>query len=612
MAGPDPGHRPFMVYPPPPGTPIQVAAGATGEVALSEQLAGPPLPGQPYAQMMFLRIAVTGSTAEPVVAVIAGNGDPVKLKPTTEPIHRSAGGAGFVGDAWIEPDVDGVYLVNVGFEAPTVETWRLRILNTDGDRDCRLTIVVAGHPDRTRQPWIDVSPAEVDFDTLVGGTAEQPVTVTNYGTASTTVTAVGALPAEIAVGTPLPVEIAPTGTQRLTVTFTAPPSPPPPDGAMSGSAPVTVTPPDPAAADTPGHNRALTFRATTKWPAPRFAAPGAQFTPATGPPGAPVTLSGEGFDVGNLVVRFGDVPAAPPEVSTATTVHVAVPVGLPTTGQPSQDVAIHIATDGGSATSDDVFTVVAPPREEIDMPGVIYAVNADNDLLWYRHDGVGNGNWEWTDDSARKVGTGWDFKHVVSGGGGIIYAVNAADELLWYRHDGHGNGKWEWTADTGRRVGVGWSVKHLVYGGGGVLYAVNNNYELMWYRHEGYGNGKPEWTANTGRRVGTGWDFKHLFSGGGGVLYAVNANNDLLWYRHNGLGNGKWEWTDNAPRKVGTGWDFKHLFSGGGGVIYAVNASNDLMWYRHDGLGNGKWEWSFDTGRKVGTGWDFKHLSSAG
>jgi len=31
------------------------------------------------------------------------------------------------------------------------------------------------------------------------------------------------------------------------------------------------------------------------------------------------------------------------------------------------------------------------------MGNVLYAVNANNDLLWYRHEGYGNGKFEWTD-----------------------------------------------------------------------------------------------------------------------------------------------------------------------------------------------------------------------
>jgi hypothetical protein len=40
------------------------------------------------------------------------------------------------------------------------------------------------------------------------------------------------------------------------------------------------------------------------------------------------------------------------------------------------------------------------------MSSVRYAVNADNDLLWFRHYGH---------DTGLKVGAGWDFKQLCSG-----------------------------------------------------------------------------------------------------------------------------------------------------------------------------------------------------
>ena len=52
--------------------------------------------------------------------------------------------------------------------------------------------------------------------------------------------------------------------------------------------------------------------------------------------------------------------------------------------------------------------------------GVIYAVAPNDDLNWYRHDGRGDGSFRWTDDAARKVGNGWNVKHVFSGGDGVI------------------------------------------------------------------------------------------------------------------------------------------------------------------------------------------------
>jgi hypothetical protein len=97
--------------------------------------------------------------------------------------------------------------------------------------------------------------------------------------------------------------------------------------------------------------------------------------------------------------------------------------------------------------------------------GIIYAINANNDLLWYRHDGRADGSFKWLDNNARKVGVGWDVKHIFSGGDGIIYAINADNDLLWYRHDGRADGSFKWLDNNARKVGVGWDVKHIFSGG---------------------------------------------------------------------------------------------------------------------------------------------------
>ena len=60
--------------------------------------------------------------------------------------------------------------------------------------------------------------------------------------------------------------------------------------------------------------------------------------------------------------------------------------------------------------------------------------------------------------SGKKVGNGWsNFKHVFSGGDGVIYAVRDNGDLLWYRHDGWGDGSFAWAAGSGTKVDKGWS-----------------------------------------------------------------------------------------------------------------------------------------------------------
>ncbi len=48
--------------------------------------------------------------------------------------------------------------------------------------------------------------------------------------------------------------------------------------------------------------------------------------------------------------------------------------------------------------------------------GIIYAITQNNDLMWYRHEGRNDGTFRWTFNEGKKVGNGWNVKHVFSGG----------------------------------------------------------------------------------------------------------------------------------------------------------------------------------------------------
>ena len=90
----------------------------------------------------------------------------------------------------------------------------------------------------------------------------------------------------------------------------------------------------------------------------------------------------------------------------------------------------------------------------------IYAIQPDGTLLWYRHDGRGDGSFTWA--GPNQVGTGWqNFKHVFAGGEGIVYAIQNDGTLLWYRHDGRGDGRLTWAGPN--EVGTGWqNFKHVL------------------------------------------------------------------------------------------------------------------------------------------------------
>jgi len=246
-----------------------------------------------------------------------------------------------------------------------------------------------------------------------------------------------------------------------------------------------------------------------------------------------------------------------------------------------------------------------------DPKGVIYAESANGDLLWFGHNGRGNGTFNWASNegvnapnSGVPVGAHWNLKQVFSGGDGIIYAIQDNGDLLWYRHDGRNDATFRWASNEGKKVGTNWNVKQVFAAGGGVIYAVKDNGDLMWYRHDGRGDGSFKWASNEGKKVGTNWNVKDVFAGDGGVIYAVKDNGDLMWYRHDGRGDGSFKWASNEGKKVGSGWNFVRSFSSGDGIIYGIKEDGTLLWYRHDGRNDGTFRWLSNEGRQVGSGWN--------
>ncbi|MDR4504926.1 MAG: tachylectin-related carbohydrate-binding protein [Candidatus Scalindua sp.] len=274
-------------------------------------------------------------------------------------------------------------------------------------------------------------------------------------------------------------------------------------------------------------------------------------------------------------------------------------------------------------------------------PPVIYGVQEGGVLLWYQHEGYSDGAATWATNSGVKIGHGWDFRHVFSGGSGIVYAIEnksldprtgqrSGGDLLWYRHDGWQNGSQNWTGP--HRVGKGWGdFRQAFYAGEGVIYAIRDNGDILWYKHEGHSDGAFTWAQDSGKQVGHGWDFKHVFSGGGGIVYAIEnksldprtgqrSGGDLLWYRQDRWQDGSGDWA--GPSIAGTGWgDFNQVFHGGGEIIYAIQETSrnpetgqhtggQLLWYRHQGRDNGANNWAQGSGRVVGLLWNFAQVFS--
>jgi hypothetical protein len=103
--------------------------------------------------------------------------------------------------------------------------------------------------------------------------------------------------------------------------------------------------------------------------------------------------------------------------------------------------------------------------------GIIYGVNTNGDLLWYSHlghsDGLGlNDAGSWL--GAKPVGRGWgSFTTLFSSGNGVIYGIQPDGVLRWYRHLAYQTGAGLDTAGSwegGVDVGWGWGGFETVFG----------------------------------------------------------------------------------------------------------------------------------------------------
>ncbi|MGE3976414.1 MAG: tachylectin-related carbohydrate-binding protein [Nitrospira sp.] len=169
---------------------------------------------------------------------------------------------------------------------------------------------------------------------------------------------------------------------------------------------------------------------------------------------------------------------------------------------------------------------------------------------------------------------------------GVIYAIEptrldlrtgarSGGRLLWYRHDGRGDGSFTWAQGSGSRVDGSWNKFNQVFSGGdGIIYAIEHvepdprtgartGGHLLWFRYDRRDDGSFTRAPGFGNQVGRGWGgFKQVFPGGDGVIYAIQENGDLLWYRHDGRGDGSFVWAQGSKNRVGNGWNFSHVFAG--------------------------------------------------
>jgi hypothetical protein len=272
----------FHVYPDPQTAAKNIVSGVTETFTPIEQLTGPPhLPGDTYVKSMFIRVAVSGGSTTPTLALRASSNDPLAfvtaVSNQSRAIFRVPGDfATYVGDVFLDPQPpspDGTQLLKIGFDAATTETWTLQITNNDGAaRD--FTFVVAIDDANTRQPWLDLRPVTLpgeppetltlSYEALINSASDRAFTITNKGTGSVTIDGFNPALPGFATNPALPVTLAPAGSTMFTLTFTAPATPPEPDGELAVTGSLTSTPVDTTATTSLGHNKQLGITATVQ------------------------------------------------------------------------------------------------------------------------------------------------------------------------------------------------------------------------------------------------------------------------------------------------------------------------------------------------------------
>jgi hypothetical protein len=104
------------------------------------------------------------------------------------------------------------------------------------------------------------------------------------------------------------------------------------------------------------------------------------------------------------------------------------------------------------------------PLASVDSIVTNSGLTVPGSLLWYKHKGYLNGTISWANGGAGiQVGSGWaNFKSVFATDSGVIYGIQTDGKLIWYRHKGYLNGTSSFAnGGAGIQVGSGWLTSNL-------------------------------------------------------------------------------------------------------------------------------------------------------
>ncbi len=222
--------------------------------------------------------------------------------------------------------------------------------------------------------------------------------------------------------------------------------------------------------------------------------------------------------------------------------------------------------------------------------GIIYGIQTDGTLMWYRHSSWQTGGSGWANGGAgRQIDTDWQqFRAVLTSADGQLFGFLPDGTVRWYKYNvtdlTTGAGTWAGNG-TGPVIGSGFDRFPRVLGGWqGVIYGVDDNGDMWWYHYvAGDGTrGAGAWAnGGAGSMIGSGWkEIKRLWADPGGVIFGVRHAGELRWWHYLAT-NGSISWANGGNEiPIGEGWgedSQKTAFSNGSGVIYSVGLDPDVV-----------------------------------
>src|SRR5215469_10898621 len=152
------------------------------------------------------------------------------------------------------------------------------------------------------------------------------------------------------------------------------------------------------------------------------------------------------------------------------------------------------------------------------------------------------------------------FIQLVPGGNGIIYAIQADGTLVWYRHTSPLTGAATWANNgNGRVIGSGWhAFRTVLAAANGELFGFMPDGSVHWYQYvvTNLSSGAGYWAGGgSGPVIGSGFTFPRVFGGWNGVIFAIDDAGNLWWYQYT-AGNGTPGWArGGVGAKIGSGFN---------------------------------------------------------